>query len=351
MGRSRWSRARRRGSAEAIAAEMAASGARVMLSSRKQDALGGRGGRRCRARSPSTPPTPATSTPPTPASPPRSSASAASTSSSTTPPPTRTSAPPSAIDPGRFDKTFEVNVPGPVFWCRSAWERAFKDHPGVIINIASVGGLRAEGVPRRLQRDQGRADPPDPAAGRRARARRGWSASRPASSRPTSPRSWWTTTATRLAASLPLRRLGEPEDIAQPGHVPGQRRGLVDHRRDLRHRRRRRRPQPRPDAGRPAGAQTPAGHRPAAPCRARSEGSARRATSSRGAQNAGRRSLTQSRRPSRSGGVASLAGTTKATTRWPHSGSGRPATTTSATAGCARQRRLHRRRARRSRRR
>jgi NAD(P)-dependent dehydrogenase (short-subunit alcohol dehydrogenase family) len=47
------------------------------------------------------------------------------------------------IDPGRFDKTLQVNIRGPVFWCQSAWKHALKEHPGVIINIASVGGLKA----------------------------------------------------------------------------------------------------------------------------------------------------------------------------------------------------------------
>ena len=50
------------------------------------------------------------------------------------------------IDPARFDKTFQVNIRGPVFWCQSAWRRALRDKPGVIINIASVGGLRAEAI-------------------------------------------------------------------------------------------------------------------------------------------------------------------------------------------------------------
>lgn len=49
------------------------------------------------------------------------------------------------VDPGRFDKTFEVNLRGPLFWSQAAWDMAMKDKPGVIINIASVGGLRAEG--------------------------------------------------------------------------------------------------------------------------------------------------------------------------------------------------------------
>ena len=48
------------------------------------------------------------------------------------------------VDEARFDKTFGVNLRGPLFWCQAAWEQALKDKPGVIINIASVGGLRAE---------------------------------------------------------------------------------------------------------------------------------------------------------------------------------------------------------------
>jgi NAD(P)-dependent dehydrogenase (short-subunit alcohol dehydrogenase family) len=48
------------------------------------------------------------------------------------------------VDPARYDKTFQVNLRGPVFWCQAAWEAAMKDTPGVIVNIASVGGLRAE---------------------------------------------------------------------------------------------------------------------------------------------------------------------------------------------------------------
>ena len=106
-------------------------GARVMLSSRKQRRRWRRRRRICRATSTSSPPTPATSSRPRPASRRPSSASAASTSWSTTPPPTRTSARRSASTRAGFDKTFEVNVRGPVFWCRSAWKRALKDRPGV----------------------------------------------------------------------------------------------------------------------------------------------------------------------------------------------------------------------------
>ena len=48
------------------------------------------------------------------------------------------------IEPSKFDKTFEVNLRGPLYWCREAYRQAFAAQPGVIINVASVGGLRAE---------------------------------------------------------------------------------------------------------------------------------------------------------------------------------------------------------------
>ena len=31
------------------------------------------------------------------------------------------------VDEGRYDKTFEVNLRGPLFWSQQAWEKAFKD--------------------------------------------------------------------------------------------------------------------------------------------------------------------------------------------------------------------------------
>jgi NAD(P)-dependent dehydrogenase (short-subunit alcohol dehydrogenase family) len=50
------------------------------------------------------------------------------------------------VDEGRYDKTFQVNVKGPIFWSQAAWQKWMKDNGGVIMNIASVGGLRSEGL-------------------------------------------------------------------------------------------------------------------------------------------------------------------------------------------------------------
>ncbi|MDQ1374011.1 MAG: hypothetical protein QOJ09_1349 [Actinomycetota bacterium] len=45
------------------------------------------------------------------------------------------------IDLGRYDKTVEVNLRGPLVWTQLAWNRAMKEHGGVVLNIASIGGL------------------------------------------------------------------------------------------------------------------------------------------------------------------------------------------------------------------
>jgi NAD(P)-dependent dehydrogenase (short-subunit alcohol dehydrogenase family) len=49
------------------------------------------------------------------------------------------------VDEARYDKTFQVNLRGPLFWTKAASDMALAERPGVVINIASVGGLRAEG--------------------------------------------------------------------------------------------------------------------------------------------------------------------------------------------------------------
>ncbi len=117
------------------------------------------------------------------------------------------------VDESQFDKTFQVNLRGPLFWCQAAWEAAMKETPGVIVNIASVGGLRAEGglgvynltkaalihLTRQLASELG----PTRVVG-------------------VAPGLVQTDFAAylvenfgeRLAAQLPLRRLGDPQDIA-----------------------------------------------------------------------------------------------------------------------------------------
>ena len=117
------------------------------------------------------------------------------------------------VDQARYDKTFEVNLRGPVFWSQQAWAKALKDKPGVIINIASVGGMRTEfglGVynvtkaalihlTRQLAGELGPTRVVGIAAGPRADRLR------------LVPRRQLRR---RAGGPMPTRRLGDPEDIA-----------------------------------------------------------------------------------------------------------------------------------------
>jgi NAD(P)-dependent dehydrogenase (short-subunit alcohol dehydrogenase family) len=50
------------------------------------------------------------------------------------------------VDEARFDKTVQVNLRGPLFWAKAAYEQALRQRPGVIVNVSSVGGLRPEAL-------------------------------------------------------------------------------------------------------------------------------------------------------------------------------------------------------------
>jgi NAD(P)-dependent dehydrogenase (short-subunit alcohol dehydrogenase family) len=117
------------------------------------------------------------------------------------------------VDRPRFDKTVQVNLAGPLFWSQAAWEATMAERPGVIVNVASVGGLRAEpglGVynvtkaalihlTKQLASELGPTRVVGVAPGL---VDTDFSAVLVQS------------VGERMAATLPLRRLGEPEDIA-----------------------------------------------------------------------------------------------------------------------------------------
>lgn len=46
------------------------------------------------------------------------------------------------VDLGALDKTWAVNQRGPVVWSREAWNQWMRTNGGVIVNVASVGGVR-----------------------------------------------------------------------------------------------------------------------------------------------------------------------------------------------------------------
>lgn len=117
------------------------------------------------------------------------------------------------VDPSRYDKTFQVNLRGPLFWTQAAYNHMLKERPGVVVNIASVGGMRAEAglgiynltkaalihLTRQLAAEIG----PNRVVG-----------IAPGLVKTDFAKVLVDNFGDALAASLPLRRLGEPEDIA-----------------------------------------------------------------------------------------------------------------------------------------
>ena len=45
------------------------------------------------------------------------------------------------IDAARYDKTWDVNVRGMHIWTQEAWNTSMRDRGGVVVNLASVGGM------------------------------------------------------------------------------------------------------------------------------------------------------------------------------------------------------------------
>jgi NAD(P)-dependent dehydrogenase (short-subunit alcohol dehydrogenase family) len=118
------------------------------------------------------------------------------------------------IDVPRFDKTVEVNWRGPLIWAQQAWRASMQERGGVILNIASIGGLSVEptigvynGTKAALVHLT-RTLAAELAPGERVNA------SAPGLVKTDMARALWEPNEDAIARHLPLRRLGVPDDIA-----------------------------------------------------------------------------------------------------------------------------------------
>jgi NAD(P)-dependent dehydrogenase (short-subunit alcohol dehydrogenase family) len=118
------------------------------------------------------------------------------------------------IDLPRFDKTWQVNYRGPVVWAQEAWKAWMADNGGVVVNIASVGGIGV--APMIGHYDVTKAAlihltkilAHELAPGVRVNG------IAPGLVKTDFARALWEPNEDGAARMLPLKRLGEPEDIA-----------------------------------------------------------------------------------------------------------------------------------------
>ena len=119
------------------------------------------------------------------------------------------------VDVPRFDKTVQVNLRGPLVWTQQAWRQWMKERGGVVVNISSVGGFATNSVlglynvtkaalihmTKQLAAELGpnvRVNAIAPGLIRTDFAKLLWEGGRGA----------------QVAQMYPLKRLGEPEDVA-----------------------------------------------------------------------------------------------------------------------------------------
>jgi NAD(P)-dependent dehydrogenase (short-subunit alcohol dehydrogenase family) len=118
------------------------------------------------------------------------------------------------IDLPRYDKTWEVNLRGPLVWSQLAWRASMAERGGSIVNIASAGGLSVEpaigvyNATKAALLHLTRTLAAELAPGVRVNA------IAPGLVKTDMARALWEPNEERIAASMPLRRLGEPADIA-----------------------------------------------------------------------------------------------------------------------------------------
>jgi NAD(P)-dependent dehydrogenase (short-subunit alcohol dehydrogenase family) len=118
------------------------------------------------------------------------------------------------VDLPRYDKTFQVNVRGPLVWTQAAWRARMQEHGGSVINISSVGGIRHDtsigvyNVTKAALIHLTKILAAELAPKVRVNA------IAPGLVKTDFARALWEPAEDLVAATMPLGRLGEPEDIA-----------------------------------------------------------------------------------------------------------------------------------------
>ena len=118
------------------------------------------------------------------------------------------------IDLPRFDKNFQVNVRGAFVWIQEAWRAAMQERGGSVINVVSIGGLRHDSgigiynVTKAALIHLTKVLAAELAPGVRVNA------IAPGLVKTDFARALWEPAEDAVSATMPLKRLGEPDDIA-----------------------------------------------------------------------------------------------------------------------------------------
>ena len=119
------------------------------------------------------------------------------------------------IDRPRLDKTISVNFAGPLLWTQLAWQAAMREHGGTVLNIASIGGMSVEtsigayNATKAALLHLTRTLAAELSPGVRVNA------IAPGLVKTDMARALWEPNEAAIAKTLPMHRLGEPADIGR----------------------------------------------------------------------------------------------------------------------------------------
>ena len=118
------------------------------------------------------------------------------------------------IDLGRYDKTFQVNLRGPLVWTQEAWNASMKERGGAVINITSIGGMTHGGMIGIYDNTKAALIHLTGHLAAELAPKVRVNAISPGLVKTDFARALWEPAEEAVAKRTPLRRLGVPEDIA-----------------------------------------------------------------------------------------------------------------------------------------
>lgn len=118
------------------------------------------------------------------------------------------------IDESRYDKTYDVNLKAPLFWTQHAWHRVMSERGGSVINIASIGGLSVETSIGNYNVTKAALIHLTRTLAKELAPKVRVNAIAPGLVKTDMARALWEANEEAVASVVPVKRLGEPRDIA-----------------------------------------------------------------------------------------------------------------------------------------
>ena len=118
------------------------------------------------------------------------------------------------VDIGALNKTWSVNQLGPILWARAAYNQWMGKHGGSIINVASVGGMRPTGILGAYNISKAALIFTTQQLAFEMAPKVRVNGVAPAVVKTRLSAALWANGEEAAAATHPLRRLGEPQDVA-----------------------------------------------------------------------------------------------------------------------------------------